>query len=469
VRRVAIRRIALALVVALTAQGTATSVLERSVAEIFGRADAAVFGEVTSVDSELVDDRIRTRVEIAVARVFSPPGDALPGDQNADARADEIGTADEVRVLTFLAGQLPSGSTTVVDDVPLPSRGDRVLVAWYQGDDLVSPIVGVWQGLWHLSEDGLIDARGRVLGVDDDLVTLGGAERDVATVLNALETALDESGDVRLDDRLGTDDPDAPRDALPDAPSAPEGGDEGAAEGADEDADEDGRAGEAAPPGPAGPPTPIELRVDVPDDEALRSALDDATRAWTDVGVPLRLVIDDEASDRVRIGSLAAFGSDGLAYSRRVADRDGVELLLRPGPDGRRVDVLARELGRWLGLPDDGPLGRERDVAADGVRTGLFPADALLLPDPQDAAALLRVRSGRPEDLDGDGVVDLYDLALLAEAYGSVGTRLRADLDGSGRVDDADVDRLEEAYEFLPASRDAPGERRSTDPGSAQN
>jgi len=461
VRRAAIRRVALALVVALTAQGTATSVLERSVAEIFGRADAAVFGEVTSVDSELVDEQIRTRVEIAVSRVFSPPGDALPGDQDADGGVNEIGTADDVRVLTFLAGQLPSGSTTVVDDVPLPSKGDRVLVAWYQANDLVSPIVGVWQGLWHLSEDGLIDARGRVLGVDDDLVTLGGAERDVATVLNALETALDETGDVRLDDRLGADDPDAPRDTLPDAPSVPEGGDEAA--------DEVGPAGEAALPGSAGPPTPIELRLDVPDDDALRSALDDAARAWTDVGVPLRLVIDDEASDRVRIGSLAAFGSDALAYSRRVADRDGVELLLRPGPDGRRVDVLARELGRWVGLPDDGPLGRERADAGDGLRTGLFPAGELVRPDSRDAVALLRARSGRPEDLDGDGVVDLYDLALLAEAYGSVGTRLRADLDGSGRVDDVDLDRLEEAYEFLPASRDAPDERRSTDPGSARN
>jgi len=458
-RPVAIRYIALALVCALAAHGTATSVLERSLAEIFARADTAVYGEVTSVDTELVDDQIRTRVQIAVARVLS-----RPGDEAEDEAGDEAGAAGDVRTLTFLAGQAPSAGTTVVDDVPLPSRGDRVLVAWYLDGGLVSPIVGVWQGLWRLSEDGLVDLRGRVLGVDGDLVTLGGVERDVTTVLNALEAALNEAGDVRLDDRVMAD-----PDARPD--SEAEAGRDGDPEvelDAEPDAEPDGEAPAEDLPAPEAD-APIELRLDVPDDEALRSALDDAVRSWTEVGVPLRLVLDDEAPDRVRIGSLSAFGSDALAYSRRVDDRDGVELLLRPGRDGRRVDVLARELGRWVGLPADGPLGPDRPDAEDGFRSGLFSPDELLRPDAKDAAALTRARSGRPEDLDGDGVVDLYDLALLAEAYGSVGTRLAADLDGSGRVDDADLVRLEEAYEFLPPSRDAPSGRRSTQGGTGPN
>ncbi|MDZ7707922.1 MAG: hypothetical protein U5J97_08550 [Trueperaceae bacterium] len=212
------------------------------------------------------------------------------------------------------------------------------------------------------------------------------------------------------------------------------------------------------------PAASFELRLDVPDDAALRSALDDAVESWNDVGVPLRLVVDDEAPDRVTIGSLAAFGSDALAYSQRVDGREGVELLLRPGPEGRRVDVLARELGRWVGLPDGTRAGPDRAESTNALRSGTFPPSDLLRLDADDAAALLEARSGRPEDQNGDGVVDLYDLALLAEAYGSVGTRLQADLDGSGRVDDADLDLLEEAYEFLPPSRDDPSER-----GSAQN
>ncbi len=456
-RRVAIRGIAVALAFALAAQGTATSVLERSLAEIFSRADATVYGEVASVDTELSGDQVVTRVEIAVERVYG-----RPGDRGADGLEEEDGARDDVRTLTFLAGRAPSGSTTVVDDVPLPSRGDRVLVAWYLDDGLVSPIVGVWQGLWRLTEDGLVDDRGRVLGVDDELITLGGVERDVSTVLNALEAALGDSGDVRLDDRVVPADTDAEADTELDA--EPDGG-----QPESEPPTEDRSAEEADTPGSDGPGTPIELRLDVPDDEALRSALDDAVRGWTDVGVPLRLVVDDEASDRVRIGTPAAFGSDALAYSRRVADRDGVELLLRPGPEGRRVDVLARELGRWVGLPADGPLDRDRPEAGGGLRSGLFPSGEPLRPSAEDAAALLRARSGRPEDLNGDGVVDLYDLALLAEAYGSVGTRLQADLDGSGRVDDADLDQLEAAYEFLPPSRDAPSERRSTRGGTAPN
>jgi len=465
-RRGAIRNVALALVVALAAQGAATSVLERSLAEIFARADAIVYGDVTSVEAELVDDRIVTRVEISVVRDFARPGDGI-ADGPGDEAANEAGAEDDVRVLTFLAGQLPSGRTTVVDDVPLPSRGDRVLVAWYRDDDLVSPIAGVWQGLWLLAEDGLIDARGRVLGIEAELVTLGGPDRDVGAVLDAIDAARRDAGDVRLDDRVGAAEAAGLQgDPTVAAPDTPPGTDADTASSAGVDAGPDGEP-EAEPDAgapdeaatPLTPPTPIELRLDVPDDEALRSALDDAVRSWTDVGVPLRLVIDGEASDRVRIGSPATFGPDALAYSQRVADRDGVELLLRPGPEGRRADVLARELGRWVGLPADGPLGRERGAGGDGLRTGLFPVGERLRPDAEDAAALLRARSGRPGDLDGDGDVDLYDLALLAEAYGSVGTRLQADLDGSGRVDDADLARLEEAYEFLPPSRVAPGER----------
>lgn len=462
----AIRRIALTLACALAAQGTATSVLERSLAEIFTRADVIVYGEVITVEPDVVDDQIRTRVEIEVARDLGGRGD---GDGDGD---DASG---DVRTLTFLAGQTSSGRTTVVDDLPTVARGDRVLVAWYRDEGLVSPVVGVWQGLWRLAEGGLVDDSGRALGVDDGLITLGGVERDVSSVLDAIETALgDGDGDgrgegVRLDDSVRASDRDAAQAVAPDAdPTEPtdaaDTGDAADATTADSPATDapptDPSPTDAEADADAGPP--IELRLEVPDDAALRPALEAAVRAWNDVGVPLRLVTDDEAENRVTIGSLAAFGSDALAYSRRVDGLDGVELLLRPGPEGRRVDVLARELGRWVGLPDADRARRDPAEPAIGLRSGTFPPDDQLRPGTDDAAALLAARSGLPEDLNGDGVVDLYDLALVAEAYGTVGTRLQADLDGSGRVDDADLERLEQAYEFLPPARDAPPDRRST-------
>ncbi|MDZ7707921.1 MAG: hypothetical protein U5J97_08545 [Trueperaceae bacterium] len=213
-RRVSIRRYVLALACALVAQGTATSVLERSLAEIFSRADVVVYGEVVATDTEVVDDQIRTRVEIEVERDMGGAGDGTGGDA-VDGPAGEPG--DDVRTMTFLAGQTPSGRTTVVDDVPLLARGDRILVAWYRDEGLVSPIVGVWQGLWRLSENGLVDLNGRVLGVDDGSITLGGVERDVATVLDAIEAALGDSDEVRLDDRVSISDRDASEDAAPDA------------------------------------------------------------------------------------------------------------------------------------------------------------------------------------------------------------------------------------------------------------
>jgi len=471
VRRVAIRRVVVALACALAAQGTATSVLERSLEEIFARADVVVYGEVVASDSEAVDDRIRTRVEIEVVRdIDGAGGGAGRGVGRAVDGPDDEPRDDEpvgdVRTVTFLAGQTPSGRTTVVDDVPMLARGDRILVAWYRDEGLLSPIVGVWQGLWRLGENGLVDLNGRVLGVDDGLITLGGVERDVDTVLDAIETALGDGDDVRLDDRVLASTRDDRQDASPGEPDpSPE-----ASPDAELEAAPDVEAELATPPAEAigtdEPVAPFELRLDVPDDTALRSALDAAVESWNDVGVPLRLVVDDDAPDRVTIGSLATFGSDALAYSQRVDGRDGVELLVRPGPEGLRVDVLARELGRWVGLPDAVRVGPDRAESLNALRSGTFPPGELLRPDEDDAAALLEARSGRPEDQNGDGVVDLYDLALLAEVYGSVGTRLKADLDGSGRVDDADLALLEEAYEFLPPSRDDPSERRTPQDGS---
>jgi hypothetical protein len=83
-------------------------------------------------------------------------------------------------------------------------------------------------------------------------------------------------------------------------------------------------------------------------------------------------------------------------------------------------------------------------------------------PTLEDGRLLQDLLTRRPGDLDANGVVDLYDLALLAEAYGTPGTRHPADLDDSGIVDAGDLELLRAAYRFLPAAREPPPGRRSS-------
>lgn len=447
------RRLLACLLLALASPAVATSVLDRGLAELLDRAEAWLYGDVVAAEASVGEDgEVRTVVEIVVERDLSL----------SDGPAPDGGR----RVLSFLGGTLPDGRTAVVDGVPRLAPGDRVLVLAYRDDPLASPVVGVWQGVWWVGSEGLRDLEGRVLGLDDGALRYGGAERDVDAVLDALAAGTEAIAPAPTGAAADGDtavEPDRSDEAAPDTISGANGGlpavpapgtQSGRAPG-----DEAGDAGAADGPRPdgdsaagAGAATTIELRIDVPDDAALRAAVEAATAAWREAGAPMQVIFDEDGADRMRVGAAGLFGPDALAFSRRTPDAPGVEVLLRPGVDGRRVDVLARELGLLAGLPDGG----------SAVRSGRLPPAARAAPTAADARALLAARSGAPEDLNGDGRVDLYDLALLAEAYGRAGTRLPADLDGSGTVDDADVERLRAAYEFLPAARQAPEGRRAT-------
>jgi hypothetical protein len=451
-----VRRVLACLALALASPAVATSVLDRGLAELLDRADAWLYGDVVAAEASIGEDgEVRTRVDIVVERDLS----------RSDGSAAEGGR----HTLSFLGGTLPDGRTAVVDDVPRLAPGDRVLVLAYGDDRLASPVVGVWQGVWWVDSEGLRDLDGRVLGLDDGGLRYGGAERDVDSVLDALAagteavapapTEPESEPSAEADGAGGAEPPGATSDAnggLPAVPAPdpqsdrPLGEPPGEAPGDASAADDPSPGGE--PPAGAGVAAPIELRIDVPDDATLRAAVEAAAAAWRDAGAPMRVTFDEDAPDRIRVGDASLFGPDALAFSRRTLDAPGVEVLLRPGGDGRRLDVLARELGLLAGLPDGG----------SAVRSGRLPARTPAAPTVADAQALLAARSGAPEDLNGDGRVDLYDLALLAEAYGRVGTRLAADLDGSGTVDDADMERLRAAYEFLPAERQAPEGRRAT-------
>jgi hypothetical protein len=463
----------------LAASGTAvaTSVLERSLATLLQRAELRVYGDVVSVAGERdADGEIWTTVTVEVVRDLDRPDDP-------DAPA--------THELRFLGGTLPDGRTAVLDGLPVLEEGDRVLVLAYLDEGLASPVAGGWQGWWRVGSEGLTDREGRVLGLDQGVLRLGGPERDVDAVLDAIEAGAeagaqateDAAGDAEADgedaaaagedeaaseraaseadaadpppaeaptEEAATDDGTAPAEGVAAREGDAASDAEREANAAGDDAEGAAEETEDADVGAA----PIRLRLAAPEDEELRAAVRAAAQAWRDAGADVQLELDEDAADAVRVGPDDWFGPDVLALSRRTPDATGVEILLRPGPEGRRPDVLARELGLLAGLP----------AGATPVASGLLPVGAPASVRTEDATALARSLAGPAADLTGDGAVDLYDLAALAEAYGQVGTRLPADLDRSGRVDDADVELLREAYEFLPASRDAPPGRRPAEP-----
>lgn len=509
----------------------ATSALDRSLETTFQRADRIVYGRVSEVRVDVVDEAPVTRVVIDLER---------------DLRDDDVPENAAV-TLSFQAGEGPLG-VTFVDDLPIPVEDDRVLVAYYEDDPAVSPVVGVWQGWWTLRDNGLTDLRGVPLGVTGVTVERGGEARDVTNVLDVLALALAGEGEARVSSEAWSTETASEEDEVPilegdteaesgeiepspdtlptladgaaDDVEAPEaaGTAEGSAEGVTDDSEatndgvDDGReagaerepdlVGDSAEPSdsvgePEGAsaigvaedaattePSPTEpstteagtteaadaagdagtvadtastepdvvLTLAVAEDESLRDALRSAAARWRAVGAMIRVTFDDAANDHVRVGDPALLGPDTLSLSRRVAAADGIEILVRPGSEGRRVDVLAYELGRLAGM----------QPAPRGFRSGRLGSEVSDAPSMADAASFQATLGALPEDVNGDGVVDFYDLVAVGRAYGAIGTRVVGDVDGSGVVDDEDVNRVRGAYEFLPASRDAPEGRTST-------
>ncbi len=509
----------------LLGTSVASTALDRPLDVMFQRADRVVYGEVSEVRVDVVDGAPITRVVLAVER------DLQTGDVEEDATV----------TLSFSAGEGPDG-VTFVDDLPIPAEADRILVAFYEDDPAVSPVVGVWQGLWTVREEGLTDLRGVSLGVTGDVVEPYGDVRDVGDVLDLLERALAGEGtarvsnealssetpgeegevptleggeaedatevvtptDVSATDVTATDVTDtdaAPVDASGSDETTPDDAPEGestadtetqpetdaqserdagtqadvtVSQSDDGETDENGDASTPddattpsetdaeAEPGTTPEETPDEegrdegvtLTLAVSDDATLRDALRAAAERWREAGAPLQVAFDETASDRIEVGDASLFGPDALSLSRRSAGAEGIEILLRPGSEGRRLDVLAYELGRLAGMT----------ATPRGFRSGRMPATPSDAPSADDAASFVATLTAIPEDVNGDGLVDFYDLVAISRAFGTVGTRVAGDLDGSGEVDDADIERLRAAYEFLPASRDAPEGRTNAAP-----
>ena len=75
-------------------------------------------------------------------------------------------------------------------------------------------------------------------------------------------------------------------------------------------------------------------------------------------------------------------------------------------------------------------------------------------PTPAEVAELRDRSRYTPTDLDRNGEVDFYDLALFGRAYGQTGVNLSADFNGDGKVDSADLELLKGSYEFGPPAQE---------------
>lgn len=151
----------------------ATTYRELSLDEMLELTQTAFVGTVSSVTVEERQGEPWTVVEFTIERPLR--GTAISG------RRQE---------LAFLGGELPGG-TLRVNLMPTFQLGEEVLLFAYE-EQYISPVVGFNQGLWRRGDDGLVDARGRRLGLDDEgRLTEGGVEGDVDLVLDAVERELE--------------------------------------------------------------------------------------------------------------------------------------------------------------------------------------------------------------------------------------------------------------------------------------
>lgn len=192
--------------------------------------------------------------------------------------------------------------------------------------------------------------------------------------------------------------------------------------------------------------TPLPYRVEAAGGPtSLAEEVAEALAAWLD-GSELGLEpVEEPGADRVvAFGDPALFGPDTLSLT---VQRGGeVAALLHPARYREAPAVLLHEVGAVLGAPS----------AAAGVMAAAIVDGAPTEPTEGDLAALRDARRFAPEDLTRDGVVDLYDLAALAESFGRRGVNLPADIDGDGVVGREDLARLQAAYRFLPPAPSPP-------------
>lgn len=466
-------------VLALLSLAQATTYHPRTPEQMTLAADMIFVGTVETVRGRAADGTLWTEVTFSVEEWLAWESAAV---DRADPPEDVPGTV----TLEFLGGTDGNEQLTV-SGVPQFRTGQRVLLFAYDAGGLASPVVGVRQGLWTLDVRGARDELGEYLRVTSEgRLTRGATGSGLDEVLDAVGALLD----------AGT---------VPTEPVAPEAVDGGAQETVD--GETQGTAGDDEPtsepePAPAGEPgqpeteepqteepQPTDPESDDPEPESSSSdaATDDASPPSTDTQIVVNYRVDESggplllstavaraaqaweaaapgsvsfvdagaapetpeagsaATHSVAYGDPNLFGPDALSFTLVRAGHAATEVLVSPSAGDLLHPVLLHELGVLAGLPEGGA----------GVMAGAVTAGATA-PTPEDVEALRALQVFRPEDVNRDGVVDFYDLAALAEAFGSRGVNLAADLNGDGVVDDRDLEALRAAYQFLPPAESAP-------------
>lgn len=156
----------------------------------------------------------------------------------------------------------------------------------------------------------------------------------------------------------------------------------------------------------------------------------------------------EDASTLIAYGNPSAFGPDtvSLTLSRLDAGSRDITVLLNPGARELLSRALLHEAGILAGL----------NRAETGVMNPALSEESPETLTEADIEALRALQSAVPEDVNRDGVVNFYDLAELAEAFGRSGVNLGADINEDGVVDEADIEALRAAYEFSPPSQTDP-------------
>ncbi|HZW98889.1 MAG TPA: hypothetical protein VFF10_02420 [Trueperaceae bacterium] len=427
-----LRTIALCLCLALLPIGAGTTYVALDPYEVLARADAVLTAQITDVRAETRDEHVWTVVSLDVT-------EWLTEDPTQDDDEDEPAEPRETLELEFLGGE-SEGRRLLVAGAISWEPGAEVLIAMYEEEGAASPVVGFRQGLWRVSEEGLVDPDGRALALDA-AGRLVRADRPAAaaTVLDAVRQAL--AGDAPEPQEEAAEPEDASEtDALRE-PADPAG-----EEQPDEELDEppDGERAPADPSAPETPAAPTEAiaRSYAVDDAGgpllLSERLEAAASTWESLAPgTIEMTAAAGAEHRFAYGDAALFGPDLLSLS--VVEDGGVDVLVRPDEHPSVDAALRHELGVLLGL---GP-------SATGVMS-MEVSGGDLTPGEAELAELAAISAFAREDLDRDGVVGFGDLLELAAAYGRSGLNLPADLDGDGDVDENDLAALRAAYAFAP-------------------
>lgn len=189
----------------------------------------------------------------------------------------------------------------------------------------------------------------------------------------------------------------------------------------------------------------------------LAEDLEAAIAAWAETeNVDFEATVTQDAATVIGYGQAALFGPD--LYSLTLSHSSGAErelrVLLNPAPSELRPTVLLHEVGVLAGLPE----------AASGVMNPRLKEDSPTTLSEEDRLALQNLEVFAPEDINRDGVVDFYDLAEFARAFGRTGVNLPADLNQDGVVDRQDLELLRSAYTFGAPAEEPPA-RAQTEPG----